>query len=219
MSRRNAFRPSLALAAILALLPLAAPASAAVPPNGRLSFAVFRDGSQVGEHQLTFRKQNGNLAVDISTKIAVKVAFITAYRFEHEGHEVWHGDRLVRLWSKTNDDGTHHVLDAEAANAGLEIHADGHDADAPATIIPASLWNEGILQGGRILNTLDGSRMAIQVADLGPDAVFVKGSKETAHHYAITGDLQRELWYDSNHVLVRVRFKAKDGSTIEYMPD
>src|SRR3546814_12899986 len=62
-------------------------------------------------------------------------------------------------------------------------------------------------------------RMAIQVADLGPDTVFVKGSKEAAHHYAITGDLQRELWYDSNHVLVRVRFKAKDGSTIEYMPD
>lgn len=213
-------RPLLALAALLAALPVALPAAqAAVPPGGQLRFAVFRDGSQIGEHELTFRNQGGDLAVDVNTKIAVKIAFVTAYRFEHEGHEIWHGDRLMRLWSKTNDDGTHHVLDVEADKAGLEIHADGHDANAPANIIPASLWNEGILQGGRILNTLDGSRMAVQVADLGADTVFVKGSKEAAHHYAITGDLQRELWYDANHVLVKVRFKAKDGSTIEYMPD
>ena len=219
MPRRNASFTLFTLAAAIALLPFGTRAAAAVPPGGHLDFAVFRNGDKIGQHDLTFHDKDGNLAVDINTKIAVKVAFITAYRFEHEGHEIWHGDRLIRLWSKTNDDGTHHVLDAEVDKSGLEIHADGHDATAPAAIIPASLWNDGILRGGRILNTLDGSRMAVQVADLGPDTVFVKGQKETATHYSITGDLQRELWYDANHILVKIRFKAKDGSTIEYMPD
>jgi hypothetical protein len=197
----------------------AAGAMAAIPPGGHLRFAVFRDGSKIGEHELTFHDEGGNTQVDINTKVAVKIAFVTAYRFEHEGHEVWHGDRLIRLWSKTNDDGTKHVLDAETDASGLEIHADGHDGSAPNSIVPASLWNDRILQGGTILNTLDGTRMAVRVADLGPDPVFVGGRKEMASHYAITGDLQREVWYDSAHVLVKIRFKGKDGSTIEYMPD
>jgi hypothetical protein len=37
----------------------------------------------------------------------------------------------------------------------------------------------------------------------------------TAHHYAITDKITRDLWYDSNGRLVQVRFSAKDGSEIQ----
>lgn len=195
----------------------AVPANAAPPPGGVLDFTVLRNGSEVGRHEMLFRSEADGLKIDIRTNVAVKVAFITAYRFEHEGHEVWQGARLARLWSKTNDDGTKHVLDVTAGGDSLVVMADGKEPEKSTASIPASLWNERIVQQKSILNTLDGSRMAIQVADLGTEAVLVKGAKIPARHYAITGDLQREVWYDAQNVLVKVRFKAKDGSDIEYL--
>ncbi len=194
-----------------------APANAAPPPGGVLDFTVLRNGSEVGRHEMLFRSEADGLKIDIHTNVAVKVAFITAYRFEHEGHEVWQGAHLARLWSKTNDDGTKHVLDVTAGGDSLVVMADGKELEKSSASIPASLWNERIVQQKSILNTLDGSRMAIQVADLGTEIVLVKGAKVPARHYSITGDLQREVWYDAQNVLVKVRFKAKDGSDIEYL--
>ncbi len=192
-------------------------ATAAPPPGGSLDFTVLRNGSAVGRHEMVFRSEPDGLKIDIRTNVAVKVAFITAYRFEHEGHEVWQGGRLVRLWSKTNDDGTPHVLDVSAGGSDLSVMADGKSPERATVSIPASLWNERIVQQKTILNTLDGSRMNISVADLGPESVPVRGKMVPARHYAITGDLQRELWYDAQNVLVKVRFKARDGSDIEYL--
>jgi hypothetical protein len=208
-----------AAACLSALVSLSAAdqAWAAPPPGGVLDFTVLRNGSEVGKHEMLFRNEADGLKIDIRTNVAVKVAFITAYRFEHEGHEVWQGGRLVRLWSKTNDDGTKHVLDVTAGGNELVVMADGKDTEKVSVSIPASLWNERLVQQRSILNTLDGSRMSIQVSDLGTEAVPVKGGKVPARHYAVTGDLQRELWYDAQNVLVKVRFKAKDGSDIEYL--
>ena len=203
--------------AVAALSLSALPAIAAPPPGGSLDFTVLRNGSQVGRHEMLFRNEADGLKIDIRTNVAVKVAFITAYRFEHEGHEIWQNGRLIRLWSKTNDDGTPHVLDVSAGGNELSVMADGREAERATVSIPASLWNERIVQQRSILNTLDGSRMTIAVADLGPETVPVKGRPVPARHYSITGDLQRELWYDAQNVLVKVRFKAKDGSDIEYL--
>ena len=43
------------------------------------------------------------------------------------------------------------------------------------------------------------------------------GGPVPAKHYAITGDLQRELWFDSHGTLLKVRFKGQDGSDIQYV--
>lgn len=213
--------PALALATASFLLAAsqfgAAPAFAAPPPGGVLDFTVLRNGSEVGRHEMLFRNEADSLKIDIRTNVAVKVAFITAYRFEHEGHEVWQGGRLARLWSKTNDDGTKHVLDVTAGGDGLVVMADGKEPEKLSTSIPASLWNERIVQQRNILNTLDGTRMSIQVSDLGTETLIVKNARLPARHYVVTGDLERELWYDAQNVLVKVRFKAKDGSDIEYL--
>jgi len=59
--------------------------------------------------------------------------------------------------------------------------------------------------------------MAISVRDNGQQAVSVRGNTVQARHFVITGDLERELWFDGNNVLVKVRMKGKDGSDIQYL--
>lgn len=195
----------------------AAAAAAAVPASGRLDFSVIRENSEIGRHSIVFQQAPDGLVVDIRTDVAVKVLFVTAYRFEHEGRELWRDGQLVRLTSRTNDDGTAHDLDVRQNGSGLDVIGDGEMSHTDAGIVPASLWNEGILQGGTILNTLDGRQMTISVSDAGMETVTVGGRPVQARHYVIEGDLQRELWFDENDVLVQVRFKGKDGSEILYV--
>jgi hypothetical protein len=203
--------------AIIAALACAASAARAAPPaTGRLDFAVIRGDEQIGRHEMLFRHEGDALSVDVRTRVAVKVLFVTAYRFEHDGQELWRDGRLVRLDTKTDDDGAKHELHAKADGAGLEVSADGRKETLDPGILPASLWNEGVVRAGKLLNTLDGRVMAVRVEDLGPETVSVHAKPVAARHYRISGELERDVWYDADSVLVQVRFHGKDGSEIVY---
>jgi hypothetical protein len=208
--------------AFLPLVLLAAPgaASATVPSqvgDEELRFTVLKDGDEVGHHTLSIHPGADSTRVDVDTEVVVKVAFVAVYRFEHQGHETWKNGRLVSLSSKTHDDGIDHVLKVAAGPNDLEVTGDGSTHELPATTVPASLWNPATIHQGALMNTLDGHMMAVSVADLGQDTVEVHGQPTAAHHYALSGDLARELWYDAHGTLVRVRFRAKDDSEILYV--
>ena len=203
------------LAAPLAVLFCAVAAQAKAPDS--LRFTVLRNGEAVGHHTLAFRNDPKGLDVTIDTDVVVKIAIIPVYRFEHHDEEVWQNNRLVALSSTTNDDGTHHRLKVSADEGGLAVRGDDKPSRLPPAILPASLWNPATVGQATLLNTLDGRTMAVHVADLGDETVSVHGQPRPARHYAVTGDLAREVWYDADGTLVQVRFKAKDDSDIRYV--
>ncbi len=191
-------------------------AEAAPIPEQPLDFTVTRNGEPVGKHVIAFRRAEDGVAVDIKTNVAVKLAFITVYRFEHQGSELWRSDRLFSLQSTTNDDGTQHSLQVVANGGKLQITGDGAQSAADTSIVPASLWNPALVGQSHLLNTLDGRLMSVSIADAGAKQVSVRGRPATARHYVVRGELERDLWYDANGTLVRVRFNGRDGSDIVY---
>ncbi len=204
-----------ALAAALTFVAFAAVARAATPTA--LNFTVLRNGEVIGSHTLKFRNDAKRLQVTVDTAVVVKVAIIPVYRFEYHDTEVWQNGHLTALSSKTNDDGTHHHLNVVAEPDSLDVKGDDKESHLPPSALPASLWNPATVRQAMLMNTLDGHAMTIKVADLGEDTVSVHGKPRRAHHYAMTGDLSRELWYDADGTLVQVRFKAKDNSDLRYV--
>jgi len=215
---RNLTQVTMFLAAVWAAT-AALPAQASmVPTSGALDFTVLRDGDNVGTHHIDFRQTGDALEVDIKTRIAVKLAFITVFRYEHDGHEVWRDNKLVSMETKTHDDGDEHQLVATANGSGeIKIVGDGEERTAKASVIPASLWNSTFIESKELLNSLVGTDLAIDVAFKGEEPVTVHGDQVLARHYSMTGDFERELWYDSDWVLVKIAFKGKDGSDIQYI--
>ena len=182
---------------------LAAPADAlTLPSNGNLSFDVVRKGKDIGDHSYKFSGSNGAFTVKVSTNVVVKVPLIrtTAYSFQHSSIESWKGGKLQQLKSATNDDVQPHEL--KTGNKGA---------------LPASLWNDDIVRAGKLMNTIDGKVMKVRVADLGVENISTKRGSVNAHHYRMSGGLERDLWYDENGNLARVAFKADDGSTVTYI--
>lgn len=207
--------PAVAVAAALAFIP---PAASALPgATAPLHFTVLRDGKPVGTQSYDFIRDDDGLKVIIDTNVVVKFAFIPVYRFEHHDEEVWRDGHLTALSSTTNDDGTSHHLKVSTDPAGLAVDGDDKASSLPKTTIPASLWHPATVKQGTLMNTLDGHPMSVAVKDLGKETVTVHGESRTAHHYALSGDLSRDLWYDSRGTLVQVRFLAKDDSEIRYV--
>jgi len=198
---------------LLSSVALASPA----PAETHLEFTVLKDGSPIGHHQIDLTQTGDGETVSIKTDILVRVAYVPVYRFEHTGSEVWQNGRLVSLRSQTNDDGDHHNLAVNAMGNFIEVNGDGSHSQASASVIPASLWNHDLVKQATLLNTLTGKQMAVSVLDLGEDTIRARGAETRAHHYKISGELQREVWYDQFNTLVQVKFKAKDDSDILYV--
>jgi len=184
--------------------------------RSHLEFVVVRNDEAVGSHVIDFSRDGDTTNVKISTNVVVTMAFIPVYRFEHAGIETWRGNQLVALRSRTNDDGTPHQLAVAAEGDHLRVAGDGSQATAAAAILPASLWNPGIVYQSTLLNTLDGTQMPIAVVDRGEEIVQASGAEVRAHHFTISGGINRDVWFDRANTLVRVAFAAKDGSSIVY---
>jgi hypothetical protein len=176
--------------------------AASLPKSGDLIFDVMRKGKDIGDHSFKFNGSANAFSVKVSTNIVAKIPLIqiTAYSFQHSSVEMWRNGKLQKLTSTTNDDGTPNQL-----NSGSSAN------------LPASLWNVDIVRSKKLMNTIDGKIMSIRAADLGTEIVPTKKGKVQARHYRISGELKRDLWYDANDALVRVSFKADDGSTITYV--
>lgn len=185
-----------------------------------LDFTVLRDGKDIGTHSYTISEQGDKILVEVNTDIQVKVLFVTAYKFLHASKEVWRGGKLVSLTSTTDDDGTQKALQVTANAGKLDVDSIVNNQDrrqnADIDTQPASLWNPSIVSQHKILNTLDGALMKINVSDFGSEVVEAAGKQISAHHYAVSGQLTRDLWFNDAGDLVRVRFPDKTNTEIVY---
>lgn len=185
-----------------------------------LQYTVQRDGKTIGTHAITIAQNGVETHVGVETDIAVKVLFVTAYKFKHSSQETWADGKLLAITSTTDDDGVAKELSARAENGKFTVDSKVKGQDrrqhADAATLPASLWNAETVRQSALLNTLDGQVMNIAVEDLGAEDVDAGGASLSAHHYAITGELTRELWFDDAGRLVRMRFPDKTNSEIVY---
>lgn len=187
-----------------------------------MKFAVNRNGDQIGTHTIELRRNGAETSVSLATRIEVKVAFITAYRFEHSCSERWVNGKFVALKATTDDNGTSHKVDVASKGSGLVVEADGKSTQLDTVVMPASLWNASLLRQSVALDTQKGSIMKMAVTDIGLETIVVQGHAATAHRYAVKSTTAQEkpfsqdVWYDEKGNLVQVQVIGPDSSIISY---
>lgn len=197
---------------------LAPPALASgVPDGGVLDFAVLRDGEEIGSHILKFEARGQSIDVRVEVHIAVWFGFIPLYRFDHLSHEVWRDGALVRLTAEAQINSDDFKVEVRPDGAGLSLSINGETTPIDADIVPASLWNIALVNRDRILDPANGKIRSVATSDAGVETIMVRGREVAARRYVMTGDFERELWYDQAGVLMQVRLKGSDGSEILYL--
>jgi hypothetical protein len=203
---------------LLLVLPLlfAVPASAAIPDSDELFFDILRDGKRIGTHRINFAREGDLVDVAIDIRIQVKLLMLTVFSYEHRNRETWRDGELVEIDTATDHDGKTFAVRGERRSRGFEVDNGAGKTVLTGPVMPTSYWRPEIVNHDRLLNTQTGELMSVQVRPGSETRIVARGGEIAARHYVISGDLDLEVWYDADDILVRLRFKADDGSTIDY---
>lgn len=218
MSRRLAFA-----AVLSAPLLSAVPVHAEGPPDPlslygpEMVFSVWRSGSEIGQHRVLFTRDGGALVVRSMLDLAVKMLGITVYRYKYAAQEIWRDGKLVQLDSSVNDNGTPAKIEAQAEADKIAVAGPQGKIVAEAPILPSTHWDAQVIAADRVINTLDGKIDQVKLVPEGAESVATATAPIQATHYLWTGDIKAETWYDAAGHWVKLRFKGKDGTPIEYL--
>lgn len=179
-------------------------------------YDILRDGEKVGNHEISFTRQDGSIVARTHADISVPFLFLTGYRFDYHSTSVWEGDMLTRLEAQTDDDGTR--SDVTIMREGQELVVTGPTGtlsfDQP--LPPTEHWSLAFVQQPEVLNTITGHINRITTTKLGSAFVPAANGIIRADRYRLDGDIRLETWYDSSGRWLGMRFAGEDGSTIEY---
>lgn len=208
VSRRSAMAAGL-------LLVVPGPGRAA-PTNRRLAFAVFRNGTKIGEHQLSFVDQADGVSVSCDVSMVVKLGPVPVYRYRHRAVERWRAGRFASLETSTNGGGKLQHVSARRTGGGVTIETERGQITAPADIAPLTHWNAAALAGA-LFNPQEGKILRITARRAGSEAVkLADGRSVQSTRWSLRGETQIDDWYDEAGTWVALRGKLPDGSMMEY---
>ncbi len=181
-------------------------------------FDVYRKGSLIGTHAIAFSGTDGRLQVSSRLNLAVKIAFITAYRYDQTGEDVWEDDLLVQTRVRTNDDGKDFLVEAEARDGQLAVSgSNGRYDTALGAMTDLSFWNQAITRGHPLIDSQNGELIKIEVEAGTPDPVTVNGRTIQAARFAMAASKGRSgsVWYDAEGNLIKAVVLTR-GETLDY---
>jgi hypothetical protein len=202
------------------LLPSAAGAAVPVPdgfpPLGTVTYDIWREGAKVGTHSVDFRREGDRLIVHTRIRIEVTLLFLTLYRFDHDAVEDWVDGKLVRYVARTDDNGTRRNVLLVRVGKELQGSYNAERLLLPGDLIPGSLWNPATVDQTRLIEPTKGQIRTVTVLDRGPERIKSGSRTVPAHHYSITGDLLREVWYGGDGEVVQAVYVAKDDTLLTF---
>ena len=109
-------------------------------------------------------------------------------------------------------------ISSQLSKEGLTVTYPSGTYVVHGPIISTNHWNADIVKQSRVLNTLTGKINQVKLIKRGKEIIPIKDGTILATRYDYTGELtDTSVWYDSNGRWSKLEFKARDGSTVEYI--
>ena len=163
----------------------------------RAEYAIHHETyGEVGKHVITFSCDGNDLVVETTIEGEVTVLLVPLFTRDGRYREVWRGDRLIAFDSHIVDNGEVYDVRARANGDRTVINGRRGRIEAPPTIVSNHPWNHEVIERTLLFDTQRGRLQEVAVTPAGRETVTIAGRKVEAQKYRITGDLERELWYD-----------------------
>ena len=184
------------------------------------SFAIFRDGDEIGRHDVHFATTANGLEVSTDIDIAVKVAFITAFRFEQHARDQWQDGLLVQSNVTTNDNGTRSetMLHARGDNLSVQGGVDNRVLRVPlGTMTDIAFWNLDIVRQRALVDLQRAELTGLAARYSGGEVIELGGARIAAERYTIDAESGRngDIWFDAAGNWVRGMMVTR-GEKLEY---
>jgi hypothetical protein len=195
------------VAAVLTATPLAHAKAASVEYR---DFTLRVDNKPAGNYQMVITtRDDGTTVVSCLAKVEVKkILRLYKYTYDYRGTETWQGQRLIRLESSTNDNGTAFTVTAVADGDWLRVKVNGEERQSRPDVWTTSYWRlpEAKFRNGGVplLDADTGRAIDGQMRYVGTNSVVVGGQPQNCAHYRVTGKgIEVDVWYDGQERMVR----------------
>ncbi|MDJ0949781.1 MAG: DUF6134 family protein [Alphaproteobacteria bacterium] len=206
-------------AAAMALWLLPGAGVAAEAPDGTFRYVVSHSlHGDVGHLTNTIQRDGPELLVKTQLRITGKVLGIVVRRIEEDRQEIWREGRLIAYESRADDNGEIVVTRGRAEGDAFVIDGSEGRVEAPADLYTATAWSIGMVDARVLMGTKDGDLNRVTITAVGTDPIEVAGRQVPARLYHVRGDTERDLWFDSRGVPLKIAFPAA-GGTVSFTLD
>lgn len=183
----------------------------------QIRFEIRRQGKPVGSHVVSFERTGDAIRSRSAVHIAVDFLFFTAFRYRYESEALWRQGRFERFDVDIKDNGKSLRLTATHDGERTVISGTAGALTVPTSLHATEHWNAGILTQRQVLNTLTGKINNVVIRPGLTELVETERGPVAATVYHYSGDLVIDVWYDEKGRWVKMRFKGRDGSLIDYI--
>ena len=185
----------------------------------RIEFDIYRNQTHIGKHVFSFKKLNGELAVESEINFEIKKFGIVLYKYHVKGTEIYKDGKLVKFNSKTNQNGklkyVNMALDSE------EYHIDGssYQGKAPIDFMIGTWWNHSIVEASVQISAVSGRIIKQKVTFLGKETIKINDKTYNTLHFNFSSTdkklakdkkLNTDVWYDEKSLnWIKASFKKK----------
>ena len=183
----------------------------------RLLFHVFRKGTKLGEHRMSFSVSGDAVAVETDVAMTVKLGPVTVLTYTHHASEHWRGGRIESLETRTVANGNAQHLSARRTGDSVIVDGSklGH-AVLPAAAAPMTHWNADAMHAP-LFNPQDGKLARVSLAHSRGSYALPNTQTPATSKIVVTGEAELTDWYDATGAWLALRGKVKDGSFVDYV--
>ena len=184
------------------ILPLLPGLATAAPKS--LTFAVFRNGSKIGEHHVAFAGEGAALTATTDAVMTVKIGPVPVFKYHHHAVEHRTDGVFASMETTSTTNGKAERVACERIGGGIRMDCTYGKTTLSADTNPMNHWNAQIFSGGPLFNPQTGKILKVKIAKVAPN------------HVTIRGETEIDDFYDDSGAWQSLTGKLDDGSKVEY---
>ena len=185
----------------------------------RIEFDIYRNQNHIGKHVFSFRKLNGELAVESEINFQIKKFGVVLYKYHVKGTEIYKDGKLVKFNSKTNQNGKVKYVNMKLDNEEYNIDGSSYQGKAPIDFMIGTWWNHSIVEASAQISAVSGRIIKQKVTFLGKETIKIHDKIYNTLHFNFSSTdkklakdkkLNTDVWYDEKSLnWVKASFKKK----------
>tara|TARA_B100000378_G_scaffold245796_1_gene216844 strand:+ start:53 stop:736 length:684 start_codon:yes stop_codon:yes gene_type:complete len=185
----------------------------------RIEFDIYRNQTHIGKHVFSFKKLNGELAVESEINFEIKKFGIVLYKYHVKGTEIYKDGKLVKFNSKTNQNGKVKYVNMKLDNEEYNIDGSSYQGKAPIDFMIGTWWNHGIVKASAQISAVSGRIIKQKVTFLGKETIKIHDKIYNTLHFNFSSTdkklakdkkLNTDVWYDEQTLnWIKASFEKK----------
>lgn len=184
--------------------------------NSDFEYEVLRKNKKIGTHRIGFDETDAGTKVTARTEMKVKLLFVTVFKYEYVSEELWCGDKLLKVETRVNDNGTKTNTLAVNNDERFVAELNGKSYELPSDFYPTNHWNAGVVEASKVFNTITGQINTVSYQPSGEAILQTELGEKAVTQFAVDGELAINSFYDRAGNWSGMAFEHEDGSLIEF---